>query len=400
MRSNLQSNPEFIEMQKTILAIDASNLLDGGGKTHLKEILKIFNNREDINCKVLIGSNNSLNTREYKNIEFINIRQFDENILKRHYWHLFHSNRYLKSINTDILFIPGGIYIGHFKPFVTMSRNMLIFERNERARYGFSKTRLRLKLLETISAFSFKRAQGIIFISNFAKSYINNVLELKAPQTIIHHGVSKIFNSPASIQKNINTYSIKNPFKFLYVSIIDLYKHQWNVIKAIDQLRKKGYPITIDLVGPAYKPALKKYNEALESIENHEQFINYQGKKSYNKLADTYSRSNAIIFASTCENMPNILLEGMSSGKPIACSDKQPMPEFLKEGGYYFDALDVNSISDSLELLLLNENLRTNNIAVSKRIASEFNWEKCADETINFLLFSVNNYNRLKITTI
>nr|WP_287495010.1 hypothetical protein [Candidatus Brachybacter algidus] len=79
-------------MQKTILAIDASNLLDGGGKTHLKEILKIFNNREDINCKVLIGSNNSLNTREYKNIEFINIRQFDENILKRHYWHLFHSN--------------------------------------------------------------------------------------------------------------------------------------------------------------------------------------------------------------------------------------------------------------------------------------------------------------------
>ena len=41
MRSNLQSNPEFIEMQKTILAIDASNLLDGGGKTHLKEILKI-----------------------------------------------------------------------------------------------------------------------------------------------------------------------------------------------------------------------------------------------------------------------------------------------------------------------------------------------------------------------
>ena len=367
MRSNLQSNPEFIEMQKTILAIDASNLLDGGGKTHLKEILKIFNNREDINCKVLIGSNNSLNTREYKNIEFINIRQFDENILKRHYWHLFHSNRYLKSINTDILFIPGGIYIGHFKPFVTMSRNMLIF---------------------------------IIFISNFAKSYINNVLELKAPQTIIHHGVSKIFNSPASIQKNINTYSIKNPFKFLYVSIIDLYKHQWNVIKAIDQLRKKGYPITIDLVGPAYKPALKKYNEALESIENHEQFINYQGKKSYNKLADTYSRSNAIIFASTCENMPNILLEGMSSGKPIACSDKQPMPEFLKEGGYYFDALDVTSISDSLELLLLNENLRTNNIAVSKRIASEFNWEKCADETINFLLFSVNNYNRLKITTI
>ncbi|MBK8356375.1 MAG: hypothetical protein IPL13_13680 [Saprospiraceae bacterium] len=34
---NLQSNPEFIEMQKTILAIDASNLLDGGGKTHLKK---------------------------------------------------------------------------------------------------------------------------------------------------------------------------------------------------------------------------------------------------------------------------------------------------------------------------------------------------------------------------
>ena len=37
------------------------------------------------------------------------------------------------------------------------------------------------------------------------------------------------------------------------------------------------------------------------------------------------------IFASTCENMPNILIEGMSSGLPILCSNYLPMPEFLKD---------------------------------------------------------------------
>ena len=33
--------------------------------------------------------------------------------------------------------------------------------------------------------------------------------------------------------------------------------------------------------------------------------------------------------------MPNILIESMGSGLPIACSEKMPMPEFLGDDGIY-----------------------------------------------------------------
>ena len=58
----------------------------------------------------------------------------------------------------DLLFSPGGLYSGGFRPCVTMSRNMLPFERLERARYGLSPMGLRLLLLRHGQERSFHNA--------------------------------------------------------------------------------------------------------------------------------------------------------------------------------------------------------------------------------------------------
>ena len=50
-------------------------------------------------------------------------------------------------------------------------------------------------------------------------------------------------------------------------------------------------------------------------------------------MPEYLSKSNIFIFASSCENMPITLIEGMASGLPIACSDRGPMPEVLQDGG-------------------------------------------------------------------
>ena len=59
-----------------------------------------------------------------------------------------------------------------------------------------------------------------------------------------------------------------NPYRVLYVSIIDQYKHQWNLIDAIGSLRKMGLPIVLDLVGPSYIPALNRMNLLPAGIPN------------------------------------------------------------------------------------------------------------------------------------
>ena len=102
-------------------------------------------------------------------------------------------------------------------------------------------------------------------------------------------------------------------------------------------------------------------------------------------MADLYRQSDAAIFASTCENMPNILIEAMSSGLPIACSQYPPMPEFLKDGGVYFDPLDPTDIARSMEELFMNPARRVQLAATSFRYSREYRWDKCTHETMAFL---------------
>ena len=56
--------------------------------------------------------------------------------------------------------------------------------------------------------------------------------------------------------------------------------------------------------------------------------------------------------------MPNILLEGMAAGLPIACSSMGPMPEVLGDAGVYFNPTNVDSIYTALKELLDNNYLR------------------------------------------
>ena len=55
----------------------------------------------------------------------------------------------------------------------------------------------------------------------------------------------------------------------------------------------------------------------------------------------------------------------MGSGLPIACSNKMPMPEFLEDGGIYFNATSIESIEKALINLISNLPLlekRNNNL--------------------------------------
>ncbi len=375
------------------IAIDASNLHDGGGITHLKELLNVFKHYPDHEFLILVGQNSAFETFSSENIKLEIIPAFNGNVFKRNLWLIRNSKKWLEQQEVDILFNPGGGYLGTFKPYVTMSRNMLIFQKEERSRFGMSRIFYKLKLLEIVHSRSLKKANGIIFISKFAENYISKILKFLPTTTIIPHGVSDIFDIKNKAQFPIENYSTSDPFKFLYVSIIDFYKHHCEVAEAIAMVRNEGYPVEITFVGGANPHAYKELALILDQIDPTKSFIHYVGKRPYENLNQLYNESNAIIFASSCENMPNILIEGMKSGLPIACSDRQPMPEFLKDAGYYFDPDDKNSIYLAVKSLMDQSEKRTELAKLSKVYSNEYQWEKCGQQTIDFIRSFVTNTN-------
>ena len=178
----------------------------------------------------------------------------NHSLMNRLYW----QNVTLTSLvrkNCDLLFVPGGLYLGSFRPYVTMCQNLLPFADKEVARYGFSARTVPMKLFSRGQRLTFVHSNGIIFLTQHAR----NELVSKYPcivqlhQSVIPHGIDPIFSHERT---NDLKYSI--PIKLLYVSTVDLYKHQWNVVSSVSNLWKEGFDVQLTLVGSAYPQALEK----------------------------------------------------------------------------------------------------------------------------------------------
>jgi len=94
------------------------------------------------------------------------------------------------------------------------------------------------------------------------------------------------------------------------------------------------------------------------------------------------------VFASTCENMPIILLEKMAAGLPIICSNTAPMPDFLEGAGLLVDIEDETDFSIKLQSLIQNREYRTKLSQIAQINAVKYQWSKTAKETFQFLFSS------------
>ena len=381
---------------KKILGIDASNIRAGGGLTHLIELLRAANPYLENFSKVYVwgGSDTLAHLDNAPWLKKVCDPMLNRALPYRVWWQIFRLPCLLKEANCDILFAPGGLLIGNFRPSVTMSQNLLPFETIERNRYGLSFKGLRLLLLKLLQSRSFLKANGLIFLTQYARNYLADVFDIsRAHSTIIPHGISARFVRRPSKQEPITAFSTTRPFRILYVSTVDVYKHQWNVVEAVARLRREGLPLHLTLIGPAYPPALQRLKQALLKFDPEAEFVSYLGQMPYDEIDLHYKTSNLCVFASSCENLPIILLEGMSSGLPIACSNRGPMPEVLGNNGAYFDPENAGDIAQAIGKLVHSQDNRTKLSKFSFLIASQFNWENCANLTFRFL---AETYHRFR----
>ena len=371
-----------------ILGIDASNIRAGGGLTHLKEVLRnadpIKYNFEKV---VIWSSEKTLSkiddaewlvkvTHPFLNKSFIWALLFQIFVLKKS----------AKEFECSLLFVPGGTFLCGFRPFVTLSQNMLPFELKEAFRFESVITRMRFLLLRMTQSLAFRRASGLIFLTQYAKNSIVKILSLKARNiTVIHHGIDHRFAGKPKAQYLASNYSLDNPYRLLYVSILTAYKHQWNVAEAVFKLSEDGFPIHLTLIGPKDSQGYAKLMKVFKRYPESSSAVSYLGEIDHDALPNYYKDADAFVFASSCENMPIILVEAMSAGLPIASSNMGPMPEILSAAGIYFNPESVDDIYETLKKLFVDDRLRDDISNKSYSIATSYTWKNCADDSFSFL---------------
>lgn len=377
-------------MSSSILGIDASNIRAGGGVTHLSRLLSAASLEEHGFKKVIVWSGRStldqLPDREW--LEKIHSPILDKISPFRLFWQQCLLSKHLRKYCCTALFSPGGIVPKNISiPSIVMSQNLLPFEPREAARFSLkSGMRLKMKLLHKAQTASMRRAKGVIFLSAYAHQTVMPYLRKPEQETrYIPHGIDQRFFLEPRLTKSIREYSKTAPFRILYVSTIDVYKHQWNVALAVARLRKMGLPVQIDFVGTARREALNRLSETLNRIDPKQEFARYAGSCCYEKLPPVYGATDLFVFASSCENLPIIVLEAMAAGLPIACSNRGPMPEVLGDSAVYFNPEMSQEIEVALLTLIENPELRNQLASEVFTKAKTYSWNRCANETFSFL---------------
>lgn len=369
------------------IGIEATNIRSGGGLTHLVELLKAAEPGEQgIKAVKVWGDSKTIERLPDRTwLQKIVVANVDKSYARRVLTQALGSSSEHEA-GCDLMFVPGGLYRGRFSPMVTMFRNLLPFEPAERARFGLSFTHLRYLLLKWAQEKTFRRADGLIYLNEYCKARIDRAVpNLVAKQTIIPHGRAVIFDASPRRARRIEECTPTEPFKILYVSIINHYKHQGNVVRAVGKLRAAGLPVQLELVGSAYPKALTELRAIMRQVDPGEKFITYKSFVPYEQLPRVYQSADLFVFASSCETFGQILLEAMASGLPVACSNRSGLPDLLKDGGAYFDPEAPQEIEHQLKILINDAPLREKLAANAYHNSKTYSWEKCARETFGFL---------------
>jgi glycosyltransferase involved in cell wall biosynthesis len=372
------------------LGIDASNIRQGGGLTHLAQLLAAAEPGQSGFERVTVWCNQqvagTLASRPWLQTE--SLPWMEAGLLRRIIGQQWRLPRLMAAKGCDILFSPGGTSPAGCKlPVVTMSQNMLPFEPEEAARFGrLHFMRLKMWLLRQSQGRSFKRAQGVLFLTEYARRTVSGFLGgLAAMQVVVPHGIEPRFVRAPRQQMPASHYTMQQPFKVLYVSILMPYKHQIKVAEAASALRARGVPIQIEFIGESWGQYGPAFRRCIEQLDPQGDYLIWKGAAPFATLAARYHAADAFVFASSCENLPNIMIEAMAAGLPIASSSRGPMPEVLGEQGCYFDPDAASSIEHALHRLLESASWRQSLAEDAWRRVGQYSWPRCAHETLNFI---------------
>lgn len=368
-----------------ILGINASRARSGGAISHLVGILKEVN-IDDFGISGLhVWSYGEL-LSSLPDVPWLIKHQPAElkrSLFHQLYWERFQLPGELRKCKCSILLNVDAGSISRFRPCVTMSRDMTSYEPGEIERFGFSKARLRLIALRYVQNVSLKNADGVIFLTRYAAKIIQQSCGSINNIAYIPHGVGENFKSIETAR----TWPGPNerPIRCLYISNALPYKHQWHVVEAISLLRQRGFELQLELVGGGTGEAQKRLEKQIAESDPKGEFVVQREFVPQFTLPEFLKKTDLFVFASSCENMPNTLVEAMAAGLPIACSDRGPMAEILEDGGLYFDPERPDSIASAIEDLITNSDQRVRLADRAKQISRKYSWARCAHETFSFI---------------
>lgn len=319
------------------------------------------------------------------NIPTLHVDERLQNPLLNVAWHQLSLPGVCKKQGYDVLFLPAAsrrMPVWSPCPAIGTIHDMSPFHIT--GKYDHLRNLYQMKVLPKM----FERLTHVISISESTKADILKFTNIREEDiTVIHHAADTRVFYPRDKEQalaSLSNYRIKSPY-IIYISRIESPgKNHLNLIHAFEKLKRdEDIPHQLVLAGADWHGAEDVHLAAEKS--QFSQDILLTGFVGSEDLPNLYSAADLMVFPSLFEGFGLPILEAMSCGVPVACSDISSMPEIAGEGAVLFDPHNVESMSKAMfKILSSNENKQIYSDKGLER-AAQFSWQETARETLDVM---------------
>jgi len=344
----------------------------GGISRYFFELLKNFENNDEIKYELSLKYSNNYYLKELDNLPYKTF--FERHSFKGKYKLLNIINRkisekYISKRDFDTFhptyYDPYFLDFLNGRPFVLTIFDM-IHEIYPEMFSSKDKISERKKILA-------QKATKIIAISENTKRDIINILRIDESKIeVIYLGNS------LKINKDIKTINIGIPKKYiLFVGSRKSYKNFELFIDAVSLLINEDNELNIVCAGGGDFSKIEI--EKFRSLKIRDKLFYYSSSDS--TLAYLYQKATAFVFPSLYEGFGIPVLESFACRCPLICSKASSLPEVAGDAAIYFDPTDKSSMLNSIQKVIYDDKLKRQLINKGIERVIEFTWGKTAKKT-------------------
>ena len=225
-----------------------------------------------------------------------------------------------------------------------------------------------------------KKAKRIGTVSEFSKSDIIKQYSIpKEKIDVIFNGANENFKAPTELikQETLKIYSKGKPY-FIFVGSLHPRKNLSNLFKAFDKFKQTDNSEIKLLIAGEKKWWTQDIENAYKQMKFADDVI-FIGRVSEEKLANIIGSALAMTFVSYFEGFGIPIVEAFYCETPVIASNVTSLPEVAGDAALFIDPFSVDSISDAMQKIATDENLRKDLIKKGKIRKQEFSWQKSAD---------------------
>lgn len=246
-----------------------------------------------------------------------------------------------------------------------------------------------------IQKFCARKVDGIITDSKNSKKDIVNFLDFPLEKIfVVYLAANEIFkpiNNKSFLQKTKRKYNLPEKF-ILYVGDVNLHKNLKRLLETVAQVN-----LLLVVVGEAWlKENLVETKELFGEIsklgiENKVKRLGFIEKED---LVAIYNLATLLVEPSLYEGFGLPVLEAMSCGLPVACSNSSSLPEVGGAAPVYFNPASIDEMTSAIAKIIDWQKKDPGKYDELKRKvlaqAAKFSWNKTASETIKVYQTIIN----------